>query len=108
MLVGNLRLLRQNVLNAGHGRGSPREDINNPAQRNDGPGELHHEYVERRETAQRDSMQQHLAPANPEHDDDRHPSSVSSVGQSIPIRRTSFRLRPMYSVFWRSKLSISA
>ena len=68
--VGDLGLFGQHVLDAAHGRGAALEDVDDPAQRDDRPGELHHVGVEGHEAADRDAMQQDFAAADPQHDHD--------------------------------------
>ena len=80
--------------------------FDDPAERDDRPGELHHVGVEGDELSPtRDAAVQtrHFAAAEPEHQHHGKPSMNSSVGQSMPMSRTSCRLRGMYSWFAVSK-----
>ena len=57
--------------NAAHRCSTALEDVDDPSQRDDRPGKLHHVGVEGHEAADADAMQQHLASADPEHDHNR-------------------------------------
>src|SRR5208337_934745 len=69
--IGDLRLLGQDALNAPHRCSTSLEKADDPSQGNDWPSELHHVGVESHKAAHGDAIQQHFAPANPQHDDDR-------------------------------------
>ena len=51
--VGDFRLLDEDALDARHRRGAALEQIDDPTQRDDGPGQLHHVGVEGHEAADR-------------------------------------------------------
>src|SRR5437762_12402339 len=107
LLVRNFRLLNQNLVDSCHRSRSPLEEINHPSQRNYRPGKLHHVCEECDVAAQFHVAEEHLARSQPQHKTTAKPSMVSSVGQSIPISRTSFKLRAMYSLLAPSKAVIS-
>ncbi len=69
--VGDVGLLDKNLVNARHGRRSALEDVDDPAERDDRPGELHHVGVERDEIADGHAAEQNFAPAQPKHEHDR-------------------------------------
>ena len=92
----------QDLVDAPHGGGAALEDVDDPAQRDDRPGELHHVGVEGDEAADGDAVPSSTSrPPSHSTSTTAKPSMVSSVGHSIPISRTSFRLRAMYSLFVR-------
>jgi hypothetical protein len=105
-----------NLIQADQRRRAPLENVDDPAQRDDGPGQLHHVNAECREVPtvmepesklSGDTLSSQIskpAPARvspwmtsrpPIHSTSTiaSPSISSSVGQSMPISRTSFRLR---------------
>src|SRR5208282_385298 len=69
LFIGDLGLLGKDFVDAHHGCGSALENIDDPSERDDRPGELHHVSVEGDEIADRHLSEEDLSSAEPQHDD---------------------------------------
>ena len=121
--ICDLRLLLHDFVDADQRRRAALEDVDDPSQRDDRPGELHHVGAEGDELSDAHGAREsnrggdcgmrvfqdvetsgtcespRMTSRPPSHSTSTtaQPSMNSSVGQSMPIRRTSLRLRRMYS-----------
>jgi hypothetical protein len=78
--VGDLGGLGEDRFDTEGGGGAALEDVDNPSQGDDRPGQLHHVGVEGHEAADRDPVVDDLNAANPEHDHDSHTEQSGERG----------------------------
>src|SRR5262249_8887456 len=85
--IGNLGLGHQDFVDSAHGSRAALEDVDDPAQANDRPGQHDDVSVEGDEVAEAHAMEQNFTAANPQHDHYREPeqqlqSRPEHAGQS--------------------------
>jgi hypothetical protein len=64
-LIRDLRLHRQNLVDAPHGRRAALEDVDDPSERDHRPHQLRHVGIERHEVTDVHAAEQYLASAQP-------------------------------------------